>query len=121
MAQHRKEKGRVEEHDKKVRTCTREPVKGNEGQEQWKREKTERGKRKKVEKRYPAKTARHKRGKPKRLGEKETKISRWGEEEGRKVTQRGGDGEAGLCVRRWRRPRWVKAVSPVQARLMKDE
>lgn len=42
-AQNRKERGRVEEHDKEVRMCTSEPVKGNEGQEQRKRDKNRKG------------------------------------------------------------------------------
>lgn len=58
MAQHRKERGRVEEHDKKVRMCTSEPVKGNEGQEQWKREKNRKGKNKKSGKEVSCKDCR---------------------------------------------------------------
>lgn len=67
----------MEEHDKEVRMCTSEPVKGTRAKSNGKGEKIEGGKNKKAEKRYPAKTARQERDKPKRLREKETKISCW--------------------------------------------
>lgn len=103
----------MEEHDKEVRMCTSEPVKGTRAKSNGKGEKIEGGGGKKAEKRNPAKTARQERNKPKRLCEKESKISCWGRR--RKGYTRGG-GEAGL-----RRRQRLKAVSPVQARLMKDE
>lgn len=34
-AQHRKERGRVEGHDKEARMCTSEAMKGKKGQEHW--------------------------------------------------------------------------------------
>lgn len=68
----------MEEHDKEVRMCTSEPVKGTRAKSNGKGKKNRKGENKKEEKRYPAKIARQERDKPKRLREKETKISCWG-------------------------------------------